>query len=305
MTERLRVGTRPSPLALAQTELVLRALRRTAPQVRFETVPLRTAGDRTHQATGTLDFTDEIDRRLGRGEIDLAVHSAKDLPATVARGLAVAAYPRRGDPRDCLILRRPGSLESLRERPRIGSSSLRRKAQLLAARPDAVVVPIRGNIGTRIRQIDELGLDGIVLAAAGVARLGESGRASAYLPVSRWLPAPGQGALAVEVRAGDRALRRLVAAVDHDPTRAAVEAERAVVATLGGDCNLPLGALARPSAGSLRIRAALYSPDGRVRCFAERSGPVSRSRSLGADLGRRLARIAGPAGLLPPRAKAP
>lgn len=297
MTERLRVGTRRSPLALVQTDLVLRALRRAVPHVTYEVVPLRTSGDRTPGSDRDLDFTDGIDRRLEEGEIDLAVHSAKDLPGRAVRAVEVAAYPRRADPRDCLILRVPGTFRSLPKGARLGSSSVRRQAQLLAARPDLEVVPVRGNIGTRIEKIESLGLDGVVLAAAGLIRLGWAGRISEYLPVPAWLPAPGQGAMAVEVRKGDRSVRRTVARIDHVATRAAVTAERAVVAALGGGCDLPLGALARVQDRQLRLRAAIFSRDGRRRFAAERSGTPATAARIGRELGRTLAKVGRPLGL--------
>lgn len=288
MTDPLRIGTRGSPLALAQTDLVVRALRRAARGIQLELVPLRTSGDRTRRAGPTLDFTEEIDRRLERGEIDLAVHSAKDLPARPSRGVEVAAFLRREDPRDCLVLRPGRTFRTLPRGARLGSSSLRRRAQLLAVRPDLEVVPIRGNIGTRIDQIDRVGLEGVILASAGMRRLGWAGRITEYLPTDRWLPAPGQGAIAVEVRGGDESVRRTVFRVDHFPTRAAVVAERAVVRTLGGDCDLPLGALARVRRGRLRLKAALFSPDGRVRVTAEASGSPARCEAIGETVGRDL-----------------
>lgn len=299
MTERLRVGTRSSPLAVAQTERVLRALRRVAPEVTFEPVLLRTSGDRVRRAGGTLDFTDDIDRRLEEGEVDLAVHSTKDLPARPVRPVEVAAYPRRSDPRDCLVLPRPGTLDALPRGARIGSSSVRRRAQLLRARPDLEIVPVRGNVGTRIEKMASEGLDGVVLAAAGLLRLGWKERISEYLGPPHWLPAPGQGALAVEVRRADRLARRTVERIDHRATRAEVEAERAVVASLGGDCNLPLAALGRVRSGRLVLRAALFSPDGRQRLSYIRHSSASRAERTGTELGRRLAELGRLAGLLP------
>lgn len=305
MRERLRVGSRPSPLALVQTELVLHALRRAEPDVAFELVPLKTSGDRSRRASGALDFTDDIDRRLESGEVDLAVHSTKDLPATPFRPVIVGAYPRRADPRDCLVLRSGGALRTLRNGARIGSSSLRRKAQLLRERPDLEIVAVRGNVGTRLDKIAREDLDGVILAAAGMLRLGWEDRITEYLGPPRWLPAPGQGALAVEVRAGDRLALRTVARIDHPATRAEAEAERAVVAALGGDCNLPLGALGRVRAGRILLRAALFSPDGRQRLSASAHGPTARARRIGEALGRRIAEVGRPAGLLPDRPRGP
>lgn len=294
MTEQFRVGTRGSPLALVQTEWTVQQLRRAHPRAQYEVVPLRTAGDRTVRSAESLDFTDAIDRALEAREVDLAVHSAKDLPARPVRAVRVGAFPPRGDPRDCAILRRASCLRELPRGARIGSSSVRRRAQLLALRPDLNVVPLRGNVGTRLERIRTLGLDGVILAAAGVTRLGGADRITELLPAHRWLPAPAQGALAVEVRTADRAAFRHVHAIDDPLTRAAVESERAVVAALGGDCNLPLGAWSRPVGGRLRLRAAWFSGDGTRRAEADRIGPIDGARELGRAVGRQL-RAAGPA----------
>ena len=296
MTESLRVGTRRSPLALAQTELVVRALRQRVPDLRLEVAPLTTEGDRTRRIDGSFDFTDWIDRELEDGKIDLAVHSAKDLPARPLRNVDVAAYPRRADPRDCLVLGHAGRLRSLPAGARLGSSSLRRRAQLLTWRPDLQVVPIRGNVETRIEKIHSLGLDGVVLATAGLVRLGRADQISERLPLTRVLPAPGQGSLAVEVRRSDRSLFRVVRAIDDSPTRAAVTAERAVVSALGGDCNLPLGAYAEVRNGRLRLRARVFSLDGRRQWSRETTGSWSTPERIGLRAGRMLARSGAPSG---------
>jgi len=294
VTGRLRIGTRGSPLALAQTELVVRGLRRFAPRTTYEIVPISTRGDRIRRSAPALDFTDEIDRQLESGAIDLAVHSAKDLPARPQRAVHVAAYPRRADPRDCLVLRSAGAFASLPRGARIGSSSLRRRAQLLSERPDIEVVPLRGNVGTRLEQVRAGGLDGVMLAAAGLERLGWGDRITEYLPLSRWLPAPAQGTLAVEVRDRDREAHRAVVRLDHAPTRAAAEAERAVVRALGGDCDLPLGALARVRGPRLTLRAELFSVEGRLRIAADGSGDPGRAVRIGERVGSALRTIGGP-----------
>ncbi|MGI0132883.1 MAG: hydroxymethylbilane synthase [Thermoplasmata archaeon] len=293
MTERLRVGTRTSPLARIQTGLVLEALRPRLRTVRFELVPLTTAGDQDQGSLEDLDFTDRIDRELEEGGIDVAVHSTKDLPGKVTRAVTVAAYPRRADPRDCLVLSRPGSFRTLARGARIGSSSVRRRAQLLRWRPDVELVPVRGNVGTRISQIGSEGLAGVVLAAAGLQRLGWQHRITEFLPLSRVLPAPGQGALAVCVRRSDRALARRLRGIDHMATRAAVTAERAVLAEFGGSCDIPLGALATVRGRELRVRAALLSPDGRQRVRREAVGLSAEAAHLGRTLGLALARQRG------------
>ncbi len=290
MSAPLRIGTRSSPLARTQTRLVVEALGERRPDLATEEVPITTSGDRAPTALRDLDFTDRIDRSLERGEIDLAVHSAKDLPARPSRRVVIGAYLRRADVRDALVLAAPGSMGALRAGARLGSSSTRRRAMLLRWRPDLDVVPIRGNVETRLAAIAAQRLDGAVLACAGLDRLGLTARISERLSIRRMLPAPGQGAIAVAVRSGDRALRRLVGTIDDPATRCAVTAERAALSALGGDCDLPFGALARMQRGRLTLRGSLVSPDGR-RAWSLRSvGPPGEATRLGRALGLRLAR---------------
>ena len=297
MSEVLRVGTRSSPLARAQSELVVRALQYHWPRDRFELVPIATTGDRDQQAVGTLDFTDRIDAELEAGRIDLAVHSTKDLPSRVTRRVVAAAYPRRADPRDCLVLDRPGTFTSLPAGSRIGSSSVRRRAQLLRWRPDVELVPVRGNVGSRISKIATEDLAGVILAVAGLLRLGWVDRISEYLPWRRILPAPGQGALSVHVRSDDVGLARKVAVIDHARTRAAVIAELGVLAELGGNCDIPLGAYAVVRGSRLRLRAALLSTDGRKRMYREIDGQPGDADRLGRQVGTALARSDGSVGV--------
>lgn len=291
MTPRIRVGTRRSPLALAQTTLVLRVLARRHHGIDFEPVPLVTTGDRDLAPGGSPDFTDAIDRALLRGEVDLAVHSAKDLPLTLADGLELVACPRRADPRDCLVVRRPGFASALPPAARVGSSSLRRRAQLLRWRPDLRVVELRGNVDSRIAKVRAGKLDAAALALAGVRRLGRGEEVGLALPLSEFLPAPAQGALALVASSRDRRLRRLLRVVDHGPTHAAVTAERSFALALGGDCRTPLAALARASSRGIRITGEVLSPDGRVRLRGSDAGPPGRAASLGARLGRSLLRL--------------
>ncbi len=294
MIESLRVGTRRSPLARAQTGLVVRALARRNPGTRFTVVALATEGDRPRPTNASSwDFTDRIDRALESGDIDLAVHSAKDLPVRPLRHVAVAAYPTREDPRDCVILRLADTVPELPLRACLGSSSPRRRAQLKAWRPDLDIVEIRGNVGTRIEQMERIPLDGVVLAVAGLRRLGWENRITQRLPTSRLLPSPGQGALAVSARRDDRPVRRLAGSIDHFPTRAAVTAEQAVARALGGDCNLPLGALARVVGDRMTVTAAVFSSDGKRRIRVRREGPVRSAIAIGAGVGRDLSRLGG------------
>ncbi len=290
VTESVRVGTRKSALALRQTELVVSALRREASETRFLVVPITTQGDRSRSPSQDLDFTDAIDRALEEGRIDLAVHSTKDLPARPTRAVSIAAFPRRADPRDCLVLRDARGLRSLPPRSRIGSSSPRRRAQLWRARRDLDVVEIRGNVDTRLALVRGGRVDGVILAAAGLRRIGRWDEVTEVLDRRRFLPAPGQGALAVATRASDRALESLVRPLDDRKTRAAVTAERTFVERIGGDCDTPLGALATVRGNRLTLRAEILSPDGRRSVGGARSGAPSSARALGGLLARDLLR---------------
>ncbi|MFZ1023500.1 MAG: hydroxymethylbilane synthase, partial [Thermoplasmata archaeon] len=253
MTERVRVGTRRSPLARVQTDWVLARLNHVAPDWRFDPIPVDTSGDRDRSPGSSPDFTDSIDRALIGGTIDLAVHSAKDLPVELDPRLALLACPRRADPRDCLVFASEGVSRTLPRGAKVGSSSLRRRAQLLRWRPDLTVVEIRGNVGTRIGLVQSGAIDAAILAVAGISRLGRSAEIGRILPATSFLPAPAQGALAVVARSGDTLLSSVVSRLDHAATRACVTAERAFAAALGGDCQVPLGALAKGHGESISV----------------------------------------------------
>ncbi len=268
MSVTYRVGTRSSPLARAQTDLVLNGVRRARNGPSFEIVPIVTAGDRQRGRTPSSDFTGTIERALREKRIDLAVHSTKDLPARDGPGLIVAAYPRRADPADCVVARR----WPLPPMARVGSSSLRRRAQLLRWRPDLTVTEIRGNVGTRLGRVRSNEVDAVILAIAGLVRLREKDRVSAKLPLARFLPSPGQGALAVQIRRSDRRLREILRSIDDAATRSGVEAERAVADRLGANCNVPLGVLGRVRGRRLTLRAEVLSEDGRIAVVAEATG---------------------------------
>jgi hydroxymethylbilane synthase len=288
VTGRVRVGTRWSPLARAQTGIVLAALVRADPDTQFEAVGFATSGDRDRTLGGSPDFTDAIDRALAQGDVDLAVHSAKDLPVVLDRRFDLAACPPRADPRDCLVVDPEFRRRAIPRGARVGSSSQRRRAQLLRSRPDLEVVEVRGNVDTRIELVRRRKVDAVILAAAGIARLGRSAEIDRYLPTTTFLPAPAQGALAVVARTEDAALRAITGRVDHAPSRARIEAERAVAAALGGDCRLPFGALATMRSGTLSLSAEVLSPDGRTSLRRQRRGPVAAAAQLGAALGREL-----------------
>jgi hydroxymethylbilane synthase len=262
----LRIATRASPLAVAQTKLVAAAIER-ATGARTELVLVRTSGDRIQDRPlaaigGKGLFVKELEEALLADRAEIAVHSAKDLPAALAPGTALAAFPERADARDALIgAERGARLDSLARGARVGTGSLRRRAQLLLARPDLEILPLRGNVDTRIRKLASEKLDAIVLACAGLERLGLAERIDERIDPEAMLPAVGQGVLALQTRAGAPAAASL-AALDHAPTRAAILAERAFLARLAGDCNVPLAAHATSDGDAVALRGLLASPDG-------------------------------------------
>lgn len=281
---KLRIGTRRSRLALAQATEVADRLRGLGVEV--ELAPMLTSGDRgaAPRGRGGLKglFVAEIVRALQRGEVDLAVHSAKDLPAPDPEGVVVAAVPERAAPFDVLVTR-DGALA---DGAVVGTSSLRRRAQLLRARPGLRVRELRGNVDTRLARLEAGEVDGLVLAAAGLARLGITPPHATPLPLEEMVPAPGQGALAVQARADDDRTLELASRLDHPRSRAAFEAERAVVGLLGGDCLLPLGAYAEGREEGVRLLAVVVRPDGRdlVWAQAEAGDPGAVAREVAALL---------------------
>jgi hydroxymethylbilane synthase len=296
----LRLGTRGSQLALWQARTAA-ALVGQSGGPRCEIVVIRTSGDRLADAPlsevgGKRLFVKEIEDALLRGEVDFAVHSCKDMPAALPDGLAIGAVLPREDPRDVLVLpaglSRPGSLDELVAAigagGRIGTSSVRRIAELTRLMPGASFEPIRGNLDTRLRKLDGGSHDALVLAAAGMRRLGFGDRISFTLPVDACVPAPGQGAIAIEVREADRATREAVARIGDEAAARAVEAERALVATLGGGCQTPIGAVALVDGDDLDLRAVVVSLDGRRAVRGRDRAPRGQAAPLGARLGRRL-----------------
>ena len=296
----LRIGTRASPLALWQARTVARLL--DAQGIQSELVNITTAGDRLQQAPlsevgGKRLFVKEIEQALLRGDIDLAVHSAKDMSAVLQAGLDIAATLPREDPRDAFIL--PGDmptremddvLKILGPAPKIGTGSVRRTAQLVAALPAATFLPVRGNVDTRLRKLDAGGYDALVLAAAGVSRLGLAQRITAAIPVDRCMPAPGQGIVAVETRAGDDRTLRAVRPIHDKTSGIALDAERALVMALGGGCQLTLGALAVSDASQMRVSGVVAAPDGSRVIAGSVQGPASEAQSLGRRLAEALKR---------------
>ncbi len=287
----IRIGTRASPLARWQANWVAEELRRFGAHV--ELVPITTAGDVDQRgpigAIGTTGvFTKELERALLERRVDLAVHSLKDLPTDSVAGLTLAAVPPRESSGDALLSRDRRSLAELRPGAKVGTGSLRRQSQLLHARPDLLVAEVRGNVETRIRKLQEAQFDALVLAEAGLKRLGLEHEIAEILPLSLMLPAVGQGALGLQTREDDGETRSALAALDHAETHAAVIAERALLSALLGGCLAPVGAWCRTDPnGDLRLTAAVLSRDGKRRLVAE---AVDR-RDRAADLGRRAAEM--------------
>jgi hydroxymethylbilane synthase len=291
----LRLGARGSALSLAQARLVTESL---AGKAEVELVKIKTTGDRLSAAGSPIewkgDFTRELDEALLDGRIDFAVHSLKDVPTQIPQGLAVVAVPVREDPRDVLVTRSGEGFAALRAQARIGTASPRRKAQLLAARPDLSILEARGNVDTRLTRLAEGRFDAIVLARAGLARLGRVGEATEVLPESVVLPAAGQGALAIVARENDTAIVEILASLDHPASRRAIEAERSLLAALEAGCKAPVAALARVQDGTLRIIAGVFSFDGRRALREEASGRASEAASVGSAAAEKLlARGAG------------
>jgi len=309
----LRIGTRGSALALWQANFIAEALRRLH-GVETELIRIRTSGDRMQSAPvaqineqigaesgGKGIFIKELEEALLAGEVDLAVHSMKDVPTEIPDGLGFAAITRREDPRDCLISRTGRALKFQPAGARIGTSSLRRQAQIRHFRPDLDVVDLRGNVDTRLRKLDAGEFDAIVLAIAGVNRLGASNRVTQVLDTETMLPAVGQGALGIEVRVHDPHTAKLVGSLDDFETRTCLNAERALLRELQGGCQVPLGALARLANGEVHLEAAVFSADGREFVRRDIRAPEHEARAAGERLAQilieagadRILRLAG------------
>ena len=290
------VGTRSSPLARAQTDRVVELLEAAWPGLHAEPLLIATTGDRTQASGEPLPeiggkglFTAELEHALRTGEIDLAVHSLKDLPTEGPDGLVLGAVCEREDVRDCLVAGGGLTLHELPAGALVGTSSLRRAAQLRGLRHDLEIGSVRGNVDTRIRKVREGEVAGVVLAAAGIRRLGLDGDVSEWFAPEAFLPAPGQGALAVQCRGGDEAVLELLAPIDHAGARAATTAERAFLRELEAGCTAPVGAYAEPGPEGVRLRGLVASMDGRDVVLVESEGEPE-------EVGARLAREALSAG---------
>ena len=286
---RLRIGSRGSQLALWQAHHISALLRERGHEVELEII--KTTGDKILDVAlakvGTKGmFTKEIEEALLDGRVDLAVHSLKDLPTELAREFEIAAITTRENPRDAFLSRHFDSIEALPQKSRVGTSSLRRQAQLKAIRPDVDVFPLRGNVDTRLRKLEEGEYDAIVLASAGLNRLGLTQRIRAILSEEVMCPAAGQGALGIEIRAGDSALREHLRFLDDAAARATTTAERALLNELGGGCQVPIGAFAELQGGIVRLTGVVARPDGSSVLREVRSG--AEPGALGEALGRSL-----------------
>jgi hydroxymethylbilane synthase len=298
MTETLKIGSRGSKLALWQAEWVAAQLTALHPRLEVSIEIIRTSGDVLKDAPlsiigGKGVFTKELEEALLDGRIDLAVHSLKDLPTILPKNLTIAAVTEREDTRDALVvhaglaLKNP-SLKSLPEGAVVGTSSLRRLAQLKHLRPDIGIKDLRGNVDTRLRKLDAGDYDAIILAAAGLRRLGLRERIGASIPTDEMLPAVGQGALAIETRVDNSLALKLLGPLDHTQTRAACTAERALLRSLGGGCQLPIAAHAVVAENRLRLEGLVAGLSGDVIIRDTLEGRVAEARALGESLGKRL-----------------
>jgi len=290
-----RIGTRGSPLALAQARLVRRLLVGahgvSEDDIAIEVIS--TGGDRSQASNASLIeiggkglFTKEIDEAMLAGRVDIGVHSSKDVATRLPEGIALVAFLEREDVRDAFMSVKVQSLDHLAERAKFGTSSIRRAAQVLRVRPDLQIVPFRGNVGTRLQKLLDGVADATMLAMAGLNRLGEGHRATALLDPEIFMPAPAQGAIGIAVRSDDARMAELVAALDHAPTHAAITAERAMLAVLDGSCRTPVGALSRLDGATLSLKGQILSLDGKTAFDSAASGtdPAALGRQVGDEL---------------------
>jgi hydroxymethylbilane synthase len=294
----IKIGTRGSPLALRQSTWVREALSGHYPQLEFEIVVIKTTGDKVLDVPlaaigGKGLFVKEIEEALLEKRIDLAVHSLKDMPGELPQGLKIGAVPLREDPRDVLISQDQCLLKDIPGRKKIGTGSLRRKAQLLHLRPDLQIVPLRGNLDTRLKKMESEGLAGIILAAAGIHRMGLKDRISQYLDLDTSLPAVGQGALALEIREGDLRLQELVDAVHHEATALCTQAERVLLNRLQGGCQIPIAGHAWIQGQRIILKGLIAGLDGDKLIKDQLEGPLTDPTSLGIRLAEKLIQAGG------------
>ena len=288
----LRLGTRSSPLALCQANWVKDRVEEHNPSVTVSLVHIRTSGDKIEtplfKVGGKGLFVKEIEDALLRGDVDLAVHSAKDLPAVIPEGLTLLIFPEREDPRDALITENGKRFNDIPPGGKIGTGSLRRQAQLLHLRPDLKIVPLRGNLDTRIGKLSSLQLDGVILASAGLCRMCWEARVAEYFEPELMLPAVGQGVLAIEGRMEDERVRRAVAPLNHIPTQIAFRAERAFLKRLGGGCQVPIAGLGKVEGEKVRLTGLVAGIDGQRVVKGSAEGPFGDEEELGKNLAEEL-----------------
>jgi hydroxymethylbilane synthase len=297
----LRIGSRGSQLALWQANHISDLLRARGHEVEIEII--HTTGDKITDvplaqvgAKGGLGkgiFTKEIEEALAADKVDLAVHSLKDLPTELPQGFEVAAITEREDPRDAFCSQRYSRIEGLPKKARLGTSSLRRQAQLKAIRPDLDIHPLRGNVDTRLRKLEQGEYDAIILAVAGLKRLGKTELVKHIIPAEIMCPAAGQGALAIEIREGDDTIREHIEFLNDDAARAATSCERALLNRMGGGCQVPIGAFAEMRDGKLHLEAIVADPDGLKLLRESRDGNLNDPQQLGNDVGEALLRRGG------------
>jgi hydroxymethylbilane synthase len=294
--KRIVIGTRGSHLARWQSDWASSELQRLNPGLEVEIKVITTRGDRVLDVSlpklgeqGKGLFTKELEDEMLAGLIDIAVHSLKDLPTEMTPGLQIAAISRREDVRDALVARKGiSSFDSLPWGAMVGTSSLRRQAQIKAYRADLVMKAVRGNVDTRVRKVEDGAFDAVILASAGLRRLGYADRITEYIDESLVLPAVGQGALAIQTRAGDETVCEIVKGLNHSETQSACSAERAMLAGLGGGCIVPIAALARLRGTDLHLKGLVASPDGAEVIRAETTGAAASPESVGRGLAEKL-----------------
>ncbi|MBU2560100.1 hydroxymethylbilane synthase [archaeon] len=288
---KLKIGTRGSKLALTQTEIISRMIKEKFPELSFETKIIKTTGDKILDAPlakigGKGLFVKEIDEAVARGDVDFAVHSMKDVPTDLVDGIEIAASPKREPVNDVLIAREARSMDELPEGAVLGTSSLRRRAQALSTRPDLEVKDLRGNVETRIRKLNEGQYDAIIMAKAGLKRLGLLEHVTEDLPLDVFVPSVGQGAIAVVARK-DSQVNEYLSAINHEETLTGVKAERAFLKRLGGGCQVPIGAYTKVG-DTLSLKGVVISPDGKKKIEVTKEGAPEDAEKIGTDAAETL-----------------
>jgi hydroxymethylbilane synthase len=288
MMKTIRVGTRGSRLAIAQTEIALAALRKAHPEIRFEVTTISTKGDVDKRPLFTMDekgiWEKEVNEAVKQGEVDFAVHSLKDIPPDLSDDLSVACIPKRGSPNDVLVTDNGQKLKDLLHGSVIGTSSLRRAMQLRRTRPDLNVKPIRGNVETRVKKVISREYDAVVLAEAGLARIGMKDVIVERFSIRDFVPAPGQGAIAIVCRSDHPTLAGMLRQVEDRPSRAAVLAERALIKRVEGGCRFPLGAVAITNHDKITFYSSVFSADGKRSIHVKKVGRASKPEELGSTV---------------------